>query len=78
MSSYSSGPISLFSQTEQAINVDISKEHELTVKRLLTILTAVCFVFVALVPCSRAQKAPRSLAIIYSNNINGEIDPCPT
>jgi len=24
------------------------------------------------------QDAPRSLALLYSNNINGEIDPCPT
>jgi hypothetical protein len=50
----------------------------MTVKRLLTILTAVCFVFVALVPCLHAQKAPKSLTIIYSNNINGEFDPCPS
>jgi hypothetical protein len=25
-----------------------------------------------------AQKQPKSLTILYTNNINGEIDPCPT
>jgi len=50
----------------------------MTVKRLLTILMAAGFVFSTLAPCSHAQKAPRSLTIIYSNNINGELDPCPT
>jgi len=50
----------------------------MTVKGLLTILTAASFVFVTLAPCSHAQKAPRGLTIIYSNNINGELDPCPT
>ncbi len=27
---------------------------------------------------SYAQKLPNSLTLLYSNNINGEIDPCPT
>jgi hypothetical protein len=27
---------------------------------------------------SHAQKSPKTLALVYSNNINGEIDPCPT
>ena len=48
------------------------------VKRLLTILAAAGFVLATLVPCSHAQKAPKGLTIIYSNNINGEIDPCPS
>ena len=25
-----------------------------------------------------AQKFPKALTLVYSNNINGEIDPCPT
>lgn len=25
-----------------------------------------------------AQKQPPTLTILYTNNINGEIDPCPT
>ncbi len=25
-----------------------------------------------------AQKAPTSLTLLYSNNFNGEIEPCPT
>ena len=27
---------------------------------------------------SYAQKSPKTLTLLYSNNINGEIDPCPT
>jgi len=27
---------------------------------------------------SHAQKQPKTLTILYTNNINGEIDPCPT
>jgi hypothetical protein len=27
---------------------------------------------------SYAQKSPKTLTLVYSNNINGEIDPCPT
>ena len=27
---------------------------------------------------SHAQKSPKTLNLLYSNNINGEIDPCPT
>jgi hypothetical protein len=27
---------------------------------------------------SEAQQSARSLTILYSNNLNGEIDPCPT
>ena len=26
----------------------------------------------------RAQKSPKALTLVYSNNMNGEIDPCPT
>jgi hypothetical protein len=25
-----------------------------------------------------AQQLPKTLTILYSNNLNGEIDPCPT
>ena len=27
---------------------------------------------------SHAQKSPKTLTLVYSNNINGEIEPCPT
>jgi hypothetical protein len=27
---------------------------------------------------SHAQEPPRNLALIYTNNINAEIDPCPS
>jgi len=28
-------------------------------------------------PCD-AQNRPKTLTLLYSNNINGEIEPCPT
>lgn len=34
---------------------------------------AVCSVFP-----THAEKWPQTLTLIYSNNLNGEIDPCPT
>jgi hypothetical protein len=27
---------------------------------------------------AHAQKFPRALTLLYGNNINGEIEPCPT
>ena len=36
------------------------------------------FVFFLSASPSHAQKSPQTLALVYSNNINGEIDPCPT
>lgn len=27
---------------------------------------------------THAQKLPKTLTLLYSNNMNGEIDPCPT
>ncbi len=27
---------------------------------------------------THAKEFPRTLTLVYSNNINGEIDPCPT
>ncbi len=27
---------------------------------------------------SHAQKSPKTMTLLYSNNINGEIEPCPT
>lgn len=27
---------------------------------------------------ARAETEPQSLTLLYSNNINGEIEPCPT
>jgi hypothetical protein len=35
------------------------------------------FLFCSASP-SHAQKSPKTLTLVYSNNINGEIDPCPT
>jgi len=27
---------------------------------------------------THAQKLPKTHTLLYSNNVNGEIDPCPT
>ncbi len=39
---------------------------------------AVGFFFFSNAFPSFAQKSPKTLTLLYSNNINGEIDPCPT
>ncbi len=36
------------------------------------------FVWMAVDVYSQAQKPNKTLTILYSNNLNGEIDPCPT
>jgi hypothetical protein len=36
------------------------------------------FLLSANVSPAHAQKSPKTLTLAYSNNINGEIDPCPT
>jgi hypothetical protein len=39
---------------------------------------ALGFLFLFNTSPSHAQKLPKRLTLLYSNNINGEIDPCPT
>jgi hypothetical protein len=43
----------------------------------LGVLALEFFLFFYVSP-SRAQKSPKILTLVYSNNINGEVDPCPT
>jgi hypothetical protein len=47
-------------------------------KWLLIFLFIVGFLFVALDDPLHAQNPPKTFTLIYSNNINGEIEPCPT
>lgn len=44
---------------------------------LIAILILGFFLILNTLP-SHAQKQARTLTILYSNNMNGEIDPCPT
>jgi predicted negative regulator of RcsB-dependent stress response len=44
---------------------------------VIGVLVLGCFFFFNAFP-SHAQKSPQTLTLLYSNNINGEIDPCPT
>lgn len=44
---------------------------------MIGILVLGCLLFFNTFP-SQAQKSPKTLTLLYSNNINGEIDPCPT
>jgi len=41
------------------------------------VLVLAFFLFFKASP-SHAQKSPKAFTLVYSNNINGEIDPCPT
>jgi len=48
-------------------------------KKLYVILGLIAgFVVAYSVFPSHAQKLPKTLTLVYSNNMNGEIDPCPT
>ncbi len=44
---------------------------------ILGILSLGFFLHVWAFP-SPAQQWPKTLTLLYSNNINGEIEPCPT
>jgi hypothetical protein len=48
------------------------------VKSVFLIAFFLGFLFVVHGVSSQAQQPTKSLTILYSNNINGEIDPCPT
>ena len=47
-------------------------------KRFWTILFLSGSLLILFASPSYAQKQTRTLTILYSNNINGEIEPCPT
>jgi len=51
---------------------------EMKSKRFWTILFLSGSLLILLALPTHAQKQARTLTILYSNNINGEIDPCPT
>ena len=44
----------------------------------LTIFLILLFLWAGNSIPSHAQKLPKTLTLLYTNNINGEIDPCPT
>ena len=47
-------------------------------KRFWTVLFLLGFLLTFFAHPSHAQKQTRTLTILYSNNLNAEIDPCPT
>jgi hypothetical protein len=47
------------------------------VKSLLVITLIIGLVMFGIRPAC-AQDFPKSIAILHTNNINGEIDPCPS
>ena len=68
----------LFSKNEWAINIFIQKVSAMDRKWFaLGVLALGFFLFFHVSP-SHAQKSPKTLTLVYSNNINGEVDPCPT
>jgi hypothetical protein len=44
---------------------------------LIVVFLLGCLLVIDAFP-SHAQKQAKTLTILYSNNLNGEIDPCPT
>ncbi|HUL29772.1 MAG TPA: hypothetical protein VLZ03_04895 [Thermodesulfobacteriota bacterium] len=47
-------------------------------KRLANGALILVFFLLFIAPSSHAQNSPKTLTLVYSNNINGEIAPCPT
>jgi hypothetical protein len=48
------------------------------VRCLLAVLLVLGFHWVVNSTFAQVQKPTKTLTLLYSNNINGEIDPCPT
>ena len=48
------------------------------VKYLLAVLLVLGFHWVVNSTLAQVQKPTKTLTLLYSNNVNGEIDPCPT
>lgn len=70
--------IPLFSKDEWGIFIFVQKVGAMKEKWLaIGFWVLGCFLFLSAFP-SHAQKSPKTLTLLYSNNINGEIDPCPT
>jgi hypothetical protein len=47
-------------------------------KGLIIFCLCLGFLWVVHVLPLHAQKAPKTLTLLYSNNLNGETDPCPS
>jgi hypothetical protein len=47
-------------------------------KWVWTLISLVVFGGIVEATSIHAQKSPKTLTLLYSNNINGEVDPCPT
>jgi len=67
----------LFSKEGWGINVFMEKLTTNGKTIVIGVLVLGFFSFFNASP-SHAQKSPQTLTLVYSNNINGEIDPCPT
>jgi hypothetical protein len=44
---------------------------------LIVVFLLGCLLIIYNLP-AHAQKPPKALTILYSNNLNGEVEPCPT
>ncbi len=53
------------------------KEKHLLIIALAVVL-AVVLALVGTSATTRAQGPAKTLTLVYTNNLNGEIDPCPT
>jgi hypothetical protein len=47
-------------------------------KRAVAAFLVLVLIWLGSVIFSYAQKVPKTLTLLYSNNVNGEIDLCPT
>ena len=56
----------------------ILKQIKKTERRIFLTIFIVCLFLSLSKPPSLARENFKSLTLIYTNNINAEIDPCPT
>jgi len=70
------------SEKKNLLTLITKMNHEMVngmkVKLVFLIVFFLGFLFVLYGLSSQAQQPAKSLTILYSNNINGETDPCPT
>jgi hypothetical protein len=62
----------------QALILTIDFVQEMNMKSLFILFLILGFLGTNHYACSQSMTPPKTLTLLYSNNINGEIDPCPT
>jgi hypothetical protein len=71
-------PLALVSKGQIGYKYFYLKVEKMKKKGFILILSVLALCWVVKGAHVYAQQSPKTLTILYSNNLNGEIDPCPT